>query len=180
LTAEWDERDYPQAPRQGAWYRLSQTFSSPRDREGNKDLSLFRKVDFDLRQYVLLKEFWVAAAQLQVSEVQGELVPFQYLNSIGGGSRLRGYYAGQYRDKALALAQVELRYEWKPRWTLSAFAGIARLATRSQDLGSSENFHSGGIGGHHILDPDNRTKLRLDVGFTGKETGFYFLIGEAF
>lgn len=49
MGLEWDERDYPQAPRQGAWYRLTQSFYDPKDREGNKELPRFRKIDFDFR-----------------------------------------------------------------------------------------------------------------------------------
>jgi outer membrane protein assembly factor BamA len=180
LGLDWDERDYPQAPRQGSWYRVTHFWYSPRDREGGKDLPRFRKVDFDFRQYVWLLPKWVAAGQIFASEAQGDLIPFQYLNSIGGGARMRGYYSGQYRDKAVGLAQTELRYDLKPSWVGSVFAGVARMATRIQDLNSADSYYSGGFGVHYIIDPENRTKLRLDLGFTGKDTGFYFLIGEAF
>jgi len=179
ISLEWDERDYPQAPRQGAWYRMSQGFFEPKDREGTRELERFRKIDFDFRQYITLAPKWISALQLVTSEVQGQ-APFQYLNSIGGGSRMRGYYAGQYRDSAVAMLQTEVRYEMNAKWSPTIFAGIARMATKISDLNSAANFHSGGFGVHYILDPENRTKLRLDVGFTGRETGAYFLIGEAF
>jgi hypothetical protein len=179
LSLEWDERDYPQAPRQGAWYRMSQAFFEPKDRDGSKDLERFRKIDFDFRQYITLTPKWISALQLVTSEVQGQ-APFQYLNSLGGGSRMRGYYAGQYRDSAIVMLQTEVRYEMNAKWSPTVFAGIARMASKIADLNSAANFHSGGFGVHYILDPENRTKLRLDVGFTGHETGAYFLIGEAF
>lgn len=177
---EWDERDFPQAPRQGALYRVSQSFYDPKDREGSLELARFRKIDFDFRQYLGLAPRWIGALQWLASEVQGDRVPFQYLNSLGGGSRMRGYYAGQVRDKSLGLVQAELRYEWNDKWTSAAFVGIARMATKISELNSADSFHSGGLGVHYILDPENRTKLRLDVGFTGKETGAYFVLGEAF
>lgn len=177
---EWDERDYPQAPRQGSWYRITQSFYEPRDREDKKDLERFRKIDFDFRQYVTIAPQWVAAAQLVASELQGEQIPFQYLNSIGGGSRMRGFYAGQYRDKSLGMFQAELRFERTPRWTPAIFAGVARMATKISDLNSADSFYSGGAGIQYVLDPENRTKLRLDFGMTNKESGAYFLIGEAF
>ena len=179
-TFEWDERDYPQAPRQGSWYRISHTFFSPRDREGYRELARFRKSDFDLRQYFLFKEKFTGALQFQMAEMQGDQIPFQYLNGIGGGSRMRGYYNGQYRDKSISLAQAEFRYDFKPNWVGTLFSGVARLGPRLQELEAADSFYSSGFGVHYILDPENRTKLRLDLGFTGKETGFYFLIGEAF
>ena len=177
---EWDERDYPQAPRQGSWYKINQSFYDPKDREGNKDLQRFRKIEFDLRQYVTIAPRWIGAAQLVASEVQGDQVPFQYLNSIGGGSRMRGFYAGQYRDKALGMFQTELRFEKNIKWTPAIFAGVARMATKISDLNSADSFYSGGAGIQYTLDPENRTKLRLDFGVTNKESGAYFLIGEAF
>jgi len=180
LSLEWDERDYPQAPRQGSWYRITQSFYDPKDREGNKELQRFRKIDFDFRQYVTLAPRWIAAGQFVLSEMQGDQIPFQYLNSIGGGSRMRGFYGGQYRDQSLGMVQAELRFERTPKWTPAVFAGIARMATKISDLNSADSFYSGGAGIQYTLDPENRTKLRLDFGFTGKETGAYFLIGEAF
>ena len=180
LSLEWDERDYPQAPKNGSWYRVTQSFYSARDREGQRDLQSFRKIDFDLRRYFSLAEDWTLAAQAFASEAQGDQIPFQYLNFIGGGSRLRGYYSGQYRDNALGMLQSEVRYEWSDRWTLAAFAGVARLATKISELTYADSFYSGGVGVHYFLDPENRTKLRLDVGTTGHESGAYFLVGEAF
>jgi outer membrane protein assembly factor BamA len=180
MGLEWDERDYPQAPRQGAWYRVTQSFFEPKDREGQKDFERFRKIDFDFRQYMTVASRWVVAAQVVVSELQGDQIPFQYLNSIGGSSKLRGYYAGQYRDKSLGMFQTEMRYEKNLKWTPAIFASIARMATRISELNSAASFHSGGAGIQYTLDPENRTKLRLDIGFTGHETGAYFLIGEAF
>ncbi|WP_413291503.1 BamA/TamA family outer membrane protein [Bdellovibrio sp. HCB337] len=177
---EWDERDYPQGPRQGSLYRVHQSFFDPKDREGNKSIDRFNKIDFDFRQYVTVAPRWVAAGQLMASEIQGDEVPFQYLNSIGGGSRMRGYYSGQYRDKAVGMFQTEVRYEKNDKWTYAGFAGIARMATKISDLNHADSFYSAGAGVHYTLDPENRTKLRLDVGFAGKETGAYFLIGEAF
>ncbi len=177
---EWDERDYPQAPRQGSWYKINQSFYDPKDREGQKDIRRFRKIEFDLRQYMTIVPRWIGAAQLVASEIQGDQVPFQYLNSIGGGSRMRGFYAGQYRDKALGMFQAELRFEKTSKWTPAIFAGVARMATKISDLNSADSFYSGGAGIQYTLDPENRTKLRLDIGVTNKESGAYFLIGEAF
>lgn len=93
---------------------------------------------------------------------------------------MRGYYAGQYRDNAVGMLQIEVRFEKSPRWTPAFFAGVARMATRISDLDHSDSFYSGGGGIQYTLDPENRTKLRLDFGITQREAGAYFLIGEAF
>lgn len=177
---EWDQRDYPQAPRQGAWYRFTQNFYQAKGSDEASALRRFQKMDLDLRQYVLLAPRWVLATQAVASEVQGEQVPFQYLNTLGGGSRLRGYYAGQYRDRALGLLQMEVRFEKNEKWTPAVFWGAGRMASSLRELNFAKDVFSGGFGVHYNLDPENRTKARIDLGFTGKETGFYFLLGEAF
>ncbi|MBK9322513.1 MAG: BamA/TamA family outer membrane protein [Bdellovibrionaceae bacterium] len=177
---EWDERDFPQAPIEGAWYRITHSWFTPVDRQGGKTLAPFRKIDFDFRKYTPVTTRWAGALQLLASEVQGNYVPFQYLNFIGGGVRMRGFYNGQYRDFALGMIQTELRFDWRPNWLFSIFGGVARLGRHLDDIPSSESFYSGGGGVHYILDPENRTKLRLDMGFNGKERGVYFLVGDAF
>lgn len=93
---------------------------------------------------------------------------------------MRGFYAGQHRDKSLGMLQSELRFEKNLKWTPTAFFSIARMATTISDLNTSDSFYSGGVGIQYTLDPENRTKLRLDFGFNGRERGTYFLIGDAF
>lgn len=93
---------------------------------------------------------------------------------------MRGFYAGQYRDKAVGMLQAEVRFEKSLRWTPAFFAGFARMATKISDLDHSNSFYSGGAGIQYTLDPENRTKLRLDFGVTNRESGAYFLIGQAF
>ncbi len=180
IGIEWDQRDYPQAPIKGAWYRVTHAWYTPTDRAGVKTLSRFRKIDFDFRQYSPLWPRWGGVLQIFASEAQAESIPFQYLNSIGGGVRLRGFYSGQYRDLALGLLQAEARFALRPKWLLAFFGGTARMGGHLSDINSAESLYSGGFGVHYILDPENRTKLRLDMGFNGHERGVYFLVGEAF
>lgn len=179
LGLERDDRDYPQAPREGSFFRVGVTKSSPRDLEARRDLPDSSRWDLEGRRYWRLAPEWVLAAQAQVSEIEGDQIPFHSLLSIGGGARLRGFYAGRYRDMALGLAQSEVRWEFRDRLTLTAGAATGRLASRVKDLSFGRDLVSGTVGIHYTVDPRNRTKIRADVGFAEK-AGFYLLLGEAF
>lgn len=180
IGIDWDNRDFPQSPMRGTYYSLQYRAYSPQDLESHRELKNFGRIDFDLREYVRLESLnSTLAFQWLFSQLQGELIPFQYLNSIGGGRVLRGYYAGRFRDKSSAVVQSEYRYEYNRKWSAVGFVGAARLQEKSEDLKSSHTYSSLGLGVHYFLDPQNRTKIRLDVGF-GSETGFYVLLGDAF
>lgn len=179
LGLEWDERDYPQAPTEGTFLRLGAGRSVPKDVAGTRVLPNYTKSEFDLRTYVPFRSRGVFAFQLLFSEVEGDVVPFSALNSIGGGHRLRGFYAGRYRDNALGLIQTEARWSVRDRWVATVGLAAGRLGPRVHDLGTERNLVAGTVGAHYIVDTRNRTKIRADLGFA-EETGFYLLVGEAF
>ncbi len=183
ISFEWDNRDYPQAPRDGSHHKLTAFFYHPHNLEGIVNLNSFEKYELDLRHYLSFADNNILALQLFNSTITGRTIPFQYLNSIGGGSRLRGFYAGRYRDKAIRMLQAEVRHEWNDKWVTTLFASAARLG-ESQSALDNENeskfFATFGGGVNYFIDRENRTKLRVDIGLGAKELGFYFLIGEAF
>lgn len=179
LGFEWDTRDFPQAPQRGQFFRLSGTHSQPRDLSGIATLMPLQKGDLDLRFYHRIRSDDTWAHQILISEVRGDLIPFQSLNSVGGGSRLRGFYAGRFRDRALSLYQTEWRHEFTSKWVGTTAIGAGRLASTLPEIPFAKDLVAGSIGVQYIVDPRNRTKIRADIGFA-QEPGFYLLIGEAF
>jgi hypothetical protein len=162
---------------------LSAVFYDPHNIDKGAALGPFQKYEADLRQYFSLTTEDILAFQFLNSEITGATIPFQYLNSIGGGSRLRGYYEGRYRDQALRVFQAEYRHEFDEHWVGSVFTGLASLGQDESALDSSRSskyFGSGGLGVNYIIDSENRTKLRADIGVGNDDWGFYFLIGEAY
>lgn len=177
---EWDRRDFAQSPRSGAWHRFQLTRLLPQDLDGKANLNAVDRLEADLRWYVPRREGAVTwAHQLSFTEVTGEVVPFQYLPSVGGGSRLRGYYAGRFRDRALALAQSEWRREFRDRWTGTAAVGVGRLAGHAHEWGEARDLWTGAVGVQYLLNRKGRTKIRADLGF-GHRPSFYLLLGDAF
>lgn len=178
FSLDWDTRDFPQAPKEGLWYRVLHQWHYPKDRSQSKSLLSFFKADVDLRQYFRVREDSTFAIQVLYSNVIGSQIPFQYLNYIGGSEKLRGFYAGRFRDRALALFQTEYRYEFSKKWTLAGFLGYAKLAEGAAQLSSAFDYASAGFGFHYFMDPENRTKIRIDVGFA-QSPGVYLTVGEA-
>jgi len=79
----------------------------------------------DLRKYYSPFRSLTIAGQLYSEVTMGE-VPVQSMPRIGGKYRMRGVYRGRYRDKTLAMGQLELRFPifWVVGGTV--FGGIGR------------------------------------------------------
>lgn len=169
LSIEWDDRDYPLAPFDGSWYKMAWTQSN-----------VFTRTEVDLRHYQPLGPKRLLASQIYVAEVRGDKIPFQYDLSIGGPQRLRGFYAGRFRDHSLAMIQEEYRRDINDKWSLAFFLSAAKLADKTSDLDLGPTRWTGGIGAHYIVDPLSRAKLRLDLGFSESRPAFYFIMNEAF
>lgn len=181
LGFEWDDRDYLQSPTDGRLYRLQTTYLNMKDLKGSFPIPVFTKYELDLREYWSFASDYVFAAQFFLSDIPGsQFVPFQYLNNMGGGSRLRGLISGKYRDRSLGLAQGELRYHFKEKWYAHGFLGSAKISDSVENLSKASAKYSAGLGFQYLLDQESRTKLRFDVGFSDGESGVYVVIGEAF
>ncbi len=175
VSLEFDDRDFPPAPFSGKWIRLLYYVGFP-DRTER-----FYRPEVDLRFYRKLSDQWVGAVQATASDIRSSSwVPFQFLNSLGGGNRLRGIYTTELRNNSLALVQSELRYILYPRWEINGFLGVGRMATDLETLQSDRDHWVTGLGLHFLFDPQSRTKMRIELGFSDSSPKLYFLVGEAF
>lgn len=189
LSLENDRRLFPQSPKDGHLYRLSSTSYVTYDRDSSKTLGRFQRYDLEAREYFPYAERQVFALQFLVSQIESsnEKVPFQYLNSIGGPSRLRGFYNGRYRDRGLVLLQMENRFSINDKWETALAAGYGLLGqsiSNSLANQSSKNplksLATFGTGVRYLIDKENRTVFRFDLGFGAEKLGVYVVIGEAF
>lgn len=106
---------------------------------------------------------------------QGE-VPFYSLAFLGGSERMRGYYDGAIRDKAIADIQVEYRLPIWKIFGMVAFAGAGRVAPDYAAMDLNDVWFSGGLGLRILVDSKNRANLRLDFGY-GEQDAKAFVIG---
>lgn len=176
---DWDSRNFPQSPTEGLWVRLQAQKKWVKDQDSARSMS-FENMDLDVRIYQSLANNLVLANQLMLGVLSDSEIPFQFLYSIGGTQRLRGYYQGQYTGRWLVMSQNELRGAWTDRRGWSIFVAAAQLGDNQQELAQSSTHVAGGVGVNYLIDPSNRIKLKIDLAVSRENSGVYFVLGESF
>jgi hypothetical protein len=170
-----DTRNNVFSPSDGGFYKLSMV--NARTWLGS-DFTYDRWI-VDLRHYLSLSDPFVLALQLYGSAMKGD-PPFYLLPPLGGGSVMRGYYLGRYRDMLYAAFQAELRVRLSRRWGLVGWWGAGDVAGSFSSFKLAQFKPSFGIGIRFALDPDQLLNVRADFAY-GKDTkGVYFNAKEAF
>lgn len=140
--------------------------------------------DFDYEKHKLFANWYksvsesnILATRVALQYVGGD-APFYTFPAFGSNADLRGYNTGTYRDRFLFAAQTELRYRFKPRFGVVAFAGIGTVAPKFGRWG--ESLMSVGAGIRWVIAPKNNMSLRVDIAHGKDNTEFYVGLGEAF
>ncbi|WP_299457296.1 BamA/TamA family outer membrane protein [uncultured Microscilla sp.] len=174
----YDSRDNILAPYKGAYLELS-NYNYGSDLGGEFDYST---VTVDLRKY-----FKLFAHRKHILAIQGYgnfitgTAPYKELSEFGGGTIMRGFYQGRYRQNDYMAAQVEYRLPiW--RWIgMTAFTGVGDVASEISKFDIANAKMSYGLGLRFEIDKQNRTNIRVDYGRgSDGSAGFYLEIGEAF
>ncbi len=175
----FDSRDVTLNPYSGWYLNAKATFY----RDGLGSDEAFEIYEVDYRGfYQIGRPGRTLAWQLYGQLAQGE-VPWIRKPKVGSSSDLRGYTDGRFIDDAAAWALVEYRHMTDSQlWKLGrngfvAWAGIGFIGEDFGDFGGHQlpNF---GVG--YRLEVQERTNLRLDVGWGYDEVGLYLNFNEAF
>ena len=174
LTLTYDSRDFIPNAARGVYFNVRQRFF-PRFL-GNKQSFTRTAFIFDFYQRT-----WKGA--ILAFDLHGEFnygnVPWNMLASLGGSTRMRGYYEGRYRDKSLIEAQLELRQHIWRRNGIAIWVGAGNVFPSFSRFDWGHTLPNYGIG--YRWEFKNRVNLRLDYGFGKKgQSGFLFNINEAF
>lgn len=133
----------------------------------------------DVRKYVTPIQQLTIAGQFYTEMKVGD-VPIQSLAVLGGTERMRGIYENRYRDKTMAMMQVELRFPIV--WILGGvgYAGVGQVAPTYGDYKFDSFKYGYGVGLRLLIDEKTQSVLRFDVSF--REGGHSIFIGfnEAF
>ncbi len=169
-----DSRDVITNPYRGWYLKLDQIFY-PRWL-GNRD-GFFTSTEVTADFYTRLWKSAILAFDVHGLFHAGH-VPWTMLSSMGGGSRMRGYYEGRYRDKNLMEAQMELRQRIYKRIGAVVWVGGGTVFPEFGALRFGHVLPNYGLGLRWEF--KNRVNVRVDYGF-GKDThGLVFNINEAF
>jgi len=170
-----DSRDNVQFPRRGR--HLAFTFDGYAAAFGS-DYG-YTRTRADYRSYWPARGRDVVAVQAFVEAMTGD-VPFYRLARLGGQSMMRGYYRGQYRDKALVAIQGEYRAQIWKRIGAAVFAGLGEVCGGLSTCRATNVLPSAGAGIRFRLDSRGGMNFRTDFAWGRSTHGVYFTVQEAF
>jgi outer membrane protein assembly factor BamA len=171
-----DTRDHTFFPNRGGYHRFNFLwFNSVLGSDFN-----FGEIEVDLRRYFALAPDQVVAGQLYGKFIAGT-PPFYELSALGGGTIMRGYFQGRYRDRHYTAAQIEYRGHVWWRFGAVAFVGAGDVFGSPASTVSLSNLkYSYGFGLRLLFNRQEKINLRADFGFGRDTRGVYFGLEEAF
>ena len=173
LILSYDSRDFIPNPYSGIYAKVEQVFY-PKVLGSTANMN---KTEFIFRYYRQVWKGGIMAFDLQGTFNNGD-VPWNLVALMGGSYQMRGYYAGQYRDKKLVQSQIELRQKVYRRSGVVVWAGAGNVFPSFSDFEWDHTLPSFGFG--YRWEFKKRVNVRLDYGIGKGQTGFYFNINEAF
>jgi outer membrane protein assembly factor BamA len=175
-TVLWDDRDQDMAARSGSRVQLTlQGFHGALASDFD-----YVQISLDARHYFPLPRQHVLAVQAYSQLGYGD-VPFQAQARLGGDTRLRGFFAGRYRDVHMFAAQLEYRLPLWWRIGATVFAGTGDVASEIGEFDVLDLKYAGGFGLRVALNAKDRVNLRGDFAVTSEgDLNFYLALGEAF
>lgn len=172
LNLTYDSRDFLLNASEGWLMQLD--YARYIEAIADHDFSTYK---FNLANYVDLSPMpGLIAWQVKGSFTGGD-VPWTYMPLVGGGSNLRGYLEGRYRDRQVGYSQIEYRLPIKDRHGMVTWVGTSTLGNKLHDLGD-DFLMSYGVGYRFRI--KDRVNLRLDYAIGEHDSTVYFNVNEAF
>lgn len=124
--------------------------------------------------------FWrgATAAIDLYADLWSSATPWFYWPTLGGQSRMRGYYYGRYTDSKMITAQIELRQHIYGPLGVVIWGGAGNIFSSFRTFDWSHTLPNAGAGLR--LNLNNRTALRIDYGFGRRTGGLIINVNEAF
>ncbi|SIT37233.1 Glyceraldehyde 3-phosphate dehydrogenase (fragment) [Paraburkholderia piptadeniae] len=92
---------------------------------------------------------------------------------------LRGVQKGRYQDRDAMAAEVELRWDLTPRWSLLGFTGIGKAYGRWHSFSEAQNVQSVGAGFRYLIARKLGVAIGIDVAHSKDQNAFYIQVGSA-
>lgn len=179
LFAEIDSRDQEDNARAGGFYALTWR------RHDDLDLALYthRQVEAVAQHFLPIfdkKRVFALQARLVASTADdGQVVPFYFKPTLGGGNTLRSVNDYRFRDDAIGHLNAEYRWEAFSGLDMALFYDLGLIAARLDDMSLGDRKSAYGIG--FRFNTVKRVITRLDIGF-GDDEGVrtFFKFSKAF
>lgn len=167
VFATLDTRDQPGNARDGIYVDVNWR----RYYDLDFDRYNFHRVDVDAQHFLpIFDKKRVFAARFQLTGttgVDGNEVPFYFLPTIGGSDTLRSASDFRFRDRAVAVLNLEYRWEAFSGLDMALFSDFGAVAPRVRDLEFADLRGAYGIGLR--FNTYKSVFLRLDVAAGGSE-----------
>ncbi len=173
LSYIFDNRDHLFFPEKGFFIDLTTDLST------EKFISpySFARTTLDARSYHKIGKRLVLANQLYFSHAT-DGTPFYYLPYLSVSPGVgRGYADRRFIDHYIGHLQSEIRFPIWKKFQGTTFIGLANVGDTIQ---SNSLKISGGMGLRFVVNKKEKTRARLDLGFTPEGFNFYITFNEAF
>lgn len=160
-----DTRDHSGNARSGGFYEVSWR------RYGDRDLDQFsfNRLEADLQQFfpIFDKKRVIAVRGRVVSTTarDGNVVPFYFKPTLGGGDSLRSYADYRFRDDHMMVVNLEYRWEAFSSLDMALFSDWGKVTARRGDLDFGSLKHAYGLG--FRFNTYKSVFLRLDIAAGG-------------
>jgi outer membrane protein assembly factor BamA len=151
------------------------------DAEYSPDISLsnvsFGKLGLQIMGfYELFEPKYVLAGRFWLQSLMGSNLPVQVLLSLGGNRTLRGYSQDRFLGTTSILSNLEFRFPIF--WRFSGIVGLDAGSVAIKGYGLDNNIVLNSVAGLRFA--FDTFIVRLDVGFSQENTGFYLNFGHVF
>lgn len=174
VSLQYDSRDFIPNPFSGVYINLRETFF-PSAFGSNRS---FSRTTFTADWYRHVWRGGTIALDGYMEYNIGREIPWCQMAQLGGGYRMRGYYEGRYRDKAMIEVQAELRQRIYNRNGIALWVGAGNVFPDFGEFRWRRTLPNYGIG--YRWEFKHRVNIRIDYG-RGKHGGaINFNVNEAF
>lgn len=167
---EYDSRDNLFTPTRG-WYSETLYLLSREELGASDDFERFQQV---VMGWIPLGDDWTLGMRGDY-QWSSEGTPFFLRPYI----KLRGVAAMRYQGDEMASAEVEGRWQFRPRWSLVGAAGYGSAHSSRDIFSATRDVWSGAVGFRYALARLFGMHAGLDVGISDGETAIYLQVGNA-
>ncbi|MGY2486071.1 BamA/TamA family outer membrane protein [Cupriavidus sp. CP313] len=170
LVVDYDSRDNIFYPSRGSYAELEAQFA----RGGFGSTQSFNM--YNARGFT-----WLPVARTVILGLRADTqfssgdVPFYAQPFVD----LRGVQKGRYQDRNALAAEMELRWDVTPRWSLLGFTGVGKAYGRWHDFSDASTIYSVGAGFRYMIARKLGVSIGLDVAHSKGQNAFYIQVGSA-
>ncbi|MBT1699538.1 hypothetical protein KK083_21750 [Fulvivirgaceae bacterium PWU4] len=170
IVVEMDNRDNIFTPNRGMYWRLSTGWS---DNGFGSEYDYVNLNSF-FHFYTPLWPALIAGFRYEMQEVFGD-APFYLLPYLN----LRGVPVARYQGNIYSVVEVELRWDFVPRWSLVGFGGTGKVYDEWNTFSKSPWTSSGGGGFRYLVARKFKLRMGLDLAKGPEQWAYYVVLGSA-